>query len=202
MQKEYEIVERVQQTGCDFRARDLFRRYCKKIDAYLKRSNQSLDKEDYYFKKYTEDEFDKLVKQYYAVKGDVTPQSILKAKLKSEQKETEHDIQVKVVKYLTKLKIKHFAVPNGFIRGGQDRVENARYMNYMKSEGFKNGVFDLVLLPGCGRVAFLELKTEQGRPSEHQKEWKEFFDQNNYPSTIAYGYEEAERFINSLIDKQ
>lgn len=202
MRREYEIVEKVQQMGCYFTRRDMFRRYCKKIDAYLKRNNLPLSREEHFFIKYSEDQFDALIKQYYVIKGEVTPQAILKAKLKSEQKETEHDIQVKVVKYLTKLKIKHFAVPNGFVRGGQDRVENARYMNYMKSEGFKNGVFDLVLLPGCGRVAFLELKTEQGRPSEHQKEWKEFFEQNNYPSIIAYGYEEAERFINSLIDKQ
>ena len=89
-------------------------------------------------------------------------------------------------------------MPNGFVRGSQDKVENAKYVNYMKAEGLKNGVFDLVLLPGNGKIFFLELKTLTGRPSEHQLEWKDFFDQNNYQSAIVYGVDEAKRIIDAI----
>ena len=197
--RESEVVQKIQDMGTGFTKRDLYSRYLKKIDAYLKLNNLPLSKEDHFFNKYTEEEFDILIRKYYNIKGDVTYQKILKAKLKSDKKElTEHEIQVEVVKYLNKLKIKHFAVPNGFVRGGQDKVENARYVNYMKAEGLKNGVFDLVLLPGNGKVFFLELKTPTGRPSEHQLEWKEFFDQNSYLSAVAYGLEEAKSIVDKL----
>lgn len=197
--KEKELIERVHNLGLGFSKRDLFGRYLKKIDAYLKLNNMSLDKEEHFFNKYTEEEFDALLKKYYVIKGDLTPKNILRAKLKTDKKEmTEHEIQVEVVKYLTKLKIKHFAVPNGFVRGGSDKLENVRYVNYMKAEGLKNGVFDLVLLPGNGKIFFLELKTPTGKPSEHQLEWKKFFDENNYASTIAYGLDEAKQVIDRL----
>lgn len=197
--KEQEIINKVQSMGCNFTKRDMFKRYCKKIDAYLKLNNKSLDEEDEYFKKYTEDEFDSLIRQHYTIKGDITPQKILKAKLKKEQREpTEHEIQVELVKYLSKYKIKHFAVPNGFVRGGSDKVENARYVNYMKAEGLKNGAPDLVLLPGSGDVIFLELKTEKGKLSEYQLEWQEFFNRNQYVYKIVYGLNEAKQFIDKI----
>lgn len=199
VKKEREIINRAQSLGCGFTRRDMFKRYCKKIDAYLKLNNKSLDEEEKYFNKYTEDEFDKLIREHYTIKGDITPQKILRAKLKSTKKElTEHEIQVAVVKYLSKLKIKCFAVPNGFVRGSSDRVENARYVNYMKSEGLKNGAPDLVLLPGSGKVVFLELKTKKGKPSEYQLEWQQFFNQNQYIYTIAYGFDEAKKIIDLL----
>ena len=199
MQREEEVVKRIQNMGCNFSRRDLFNHYCKKIDAYLKLNGLSLDKEKEYFEKYTEEEFDSLIKQHYNIKGDLTPQNILRAKPKGQTEETEHDIQVKVVKYLAKLNIKHFAVPNGFVRGSSDKVENARYINYMKAEGLKNGAPDLVILPGNGKVVFLELKTAKGKPSEHQLEWQEFFDHNGYNYAIIYGYEAVERFIKMLV---
>lgn len=199
MKRECEVVEKTQQTGCNFTRRDMFRRYCKKIDAYLKLVNKPLSEESEYFEKYTEDEFDTLIRQYYSIKGDITPQKILKAKLKTDKKElTEHEIQVEIVKYLSKLKIKHFAVPNGFVRGGLDRVENAKYVNYMKAEGLKNGAPDLVILPGNGGVVFLEVKTEKGKPSEYQLEWQGFFNLNQYVYKIVYGLEEAKTFIDKI----
>ena len=198
--RERDVINKVQSMGCSFTRRDMFKRYCKKIDAYLKLNNRSLDEEGKYFEKYTEDEFDSLIRQHYVIKGDVTPQKILRAKLKTvPSKISEHDIQVELVKYLTKLKIKHFAVPNGFVRGSSDKVENARYINYLKSEGFKNGAPDLVLLPGNSKVFFLELKTESGKPSEFQLEWQQFFNNNNYSYAIAYGLDEAKQFVDSVI---
>ena len=198
VKKEQEIINKIQSLGCGFTKRDIFKRYCKKIDAYLKLNNKSLDEEEKYFNQYTEDEFDALIREHYSIKGDITPQKILKAKSKTEKKEpTEHEIQVELVKYLSKLKIKFFAVPNGFVRGG-DKLETAKYINYMKAEGFRNGAPDLVLLPGNGGVIFLELKTEKGKLSEYQLEWQDFFNLHQYIYKVTYGLEEAKAFIDKI----
>lgn len=196
---EKEILDKINNMGCNFTKRDMFSRYCKKIDAYLKLTNQPLSKESEYFEKYTEEEFDELLRKHYNIKEkNITYKGILKAKLKNAEKElSEHEIQVELVKYLSKLKIKFFAVPNGFVRGG-DKLEAAKYINYMKAEGFRNGAPDLVLLPGNGDVVFLELKTEKGKPSEYQLEWQEFFNLNHYVYKIVYGLNEAKQFVDKI----
>lgn len=197
--REQEIINKIQSMGCGFTKRDMFNRYCKKIDAYLKLTNQPLSKESEYFEKYTEEEFDELLRKHYNIREkNITYKGILKAKLKNtEKKLSEHEIQVELVKYLSKLKIKFFAVPNGFIRGG-DKLEAAKYINYMKAEGFRNGAPDLVLLPGNGDVIFLELKTEKGKLSEYQLEWQEFFNLNQYTYKIVYGLDEAKNFVDKI----
>lgn len=196
---EKEMLNKINDMGCNFTKRDMFNRYCKKIDAYLKLTNQPLSKESEYFEKYTEEEFDELLRRHYNIKEkDITYKGILRAKLKNTKKEpSEHEIQVELVKYLSKLKIKFFAVPNGFVRSG-DKLEAAKYINYMKAEGFRNGAPDLVLLPGNGNVVFLELKTEKGKPSEYQLEWQEFFNLNQYVYKIVYGLDEAKSFIDKI----
>lgn len=200
MQKEFEIAERAQKLYRGFTRRYMFENYLKKIDAFLKINNLSLDKEKEYFEKYTEAEFDELIRKHYTIKGDINYKSILKAKKKTDKpKETEHDLQVKVCKYLSSKKLKYWAVPNGFVRGGDDKLATARYINYMKAEGVRNGVFDLTILLGCGKVAFLELKTEKGKPSEHQLEWKDYLDSEFYNNAICYGFDEAKIFIDNLL---
>ena len=122
----------------------------------------------------------------------------MSAKKKMEEKElTEHEIQVAVCKYLKSKKIGHWAVPNGFVHNG-DKIATARYINYMKSEGVKNGVFDITICYGNGKVAFLEIKTKKGKPSEHQLLWLEWFKNNGYLAKICYGYDECIDFIDSL----
>lgn len=149
-----------------------------------------------YLKLYNTEEFDDFIKEQYDIKGEVTPIKIMKAR-KIDSPEKEHDIQVKVCKYLKEHKIGHWAVPNGFIHNG-DKISTARYINYMKSEGVKNGVFDITICYGNGKVAFLEIKTKKGRPSEHQLLWLEWFKNNGYLAKICYGYDECIDFIDSL----
>ena len=174
--------------------------YSKLINAYLKKNNQSLDKSEEYMKKYTKDEFCDLLLQFYDIKGNVTPDKILKAKKRTtDMSESEHDIQVKVCKYLTSKGLKYWAVPNGFVHNGADKQATIRYIGYMKAEGVRNGVFDMTILLGKGDIAFLELKTLKGRPSEEQLNWKEYFDKNNYKNAICKGYDEAVAFIDSLL---
>lgn len=174
--------------------------YSKLINAYLKKNEQPLDRCEEYMNKYTKDEFCDLLLQFYDIKGVITPDKILKAKKRSlDGSESEHDIQVKVCKYLTSKGLKYWAVPNGFVHNSSDKMATVRYIGYMKSEGVRNGVFDMTILLGQGDIAFLELKTPKGKPSEEQLKWKEYFDENNYKNAICKGYDEAVAFIDSLI---
>lgn len=175
--------------------------YEKLVAAYLKKNNQSFDGIENYMLKYTKDEFCDLLLQFYDIKGAITPEKILKAKKRTtDGSESEHDIQVKVCKYLTSKGLKYWAVPNGFVHNGSDKMATVRYIGYMKSEGVRNGVFDMTILLGNGDIAFLELKTPKGRPSEEQLKWKKYFDDNNYKNAICKGYDEAVAFIDSLIE--
>ena len=170
----------------------------KKINAYLKKNNIGFDRTTEYLKRYDTEEFDDFIREQYEIKGEVTAEKIMSAKKKTEEKElTEHEIQVEVCKYLKSKKIGHWAVPNGFVHNG-DKIATARYINYMKSEGVKNGVFDITICYGNGKVAFLEIKTKKGKPSEHQLLWFEWFKNNGYLAKICYGYDECIEFIESL----
>lgn len=170
----------------------------KKINAYLKKNNIGFDKTIEYLKEYNTDEFDDFIREHYEIKGEVTPVKIMSAKKKTEEKElTEHEIQVEVCKYLKSKKIGHWAVPNGFVHNG-DKIATARYINYMKSEGVKNGVFDITICYGNGKVAFMEIKTPKGRASEYQLNWLNWFNKNGYIAKICYGYEECIEFIEYL----
>lgn len=174
--------------------------YSKLINAYLTKNKQSLDKCEEYMEKYTKDEFCDLLLQFYDIKGDITPDKILNAKKRTTNpSESEHDIQVKVCKYLSSKGLKYWAVPNGFVHNGTDKMATVRYIGYMKAEGVRNGVFDMTILLGKGDIAFLELKTKKGRASEEQLKWKEYFDNNGYKNAICKGYDEAVAFIDSLV---
>lgn len=165
------------------------------VSCYLKKKGISFENRKYY-DDLTYDDLEELVTKDYVLNGELNLKNLQKAK-SVEAGMSEHEIQVKVVKYLKEHKIVHFAVPNGFIFNG-DKQSSARYINYMTAEGLKRGVFDLVLLLGNGDIAFLELKTEKGRPSESQLKWQEWFNANGYKNTIAYGYDEAIEFVKSL----
>ena len=170
----------------------------KKINAYLKKNNIGFDKTVDYLKQYNTEEFDDFIREQYEIKGEVTAEKIMSAKKKTEEKQlNEHDIQVMVCKYLKENKIGHWAVPNGFVHNG-DKIATARYINYMKAEGVKNGVFDITICYGNGKVAFMEIKTPKGKPSEYQLNWLSWFEKNGYIAKICYGYEQCIEFIESL----
>lgn len=168
----------------------------KLVSCYLKKKSLPIT-DRYKYDDIPETELIDLIQSEYAVKGDVNYKSLAKAR-KIDAGDTEHDIQVKVIKYLKEHNIGHFAVPNGFIFNG-DKLASAKYLNYMKSEGLKRGVFDIVILSGNGKVVFLELKTKTGKPSEYQLRWQKWFNDNNYLNKICYGYEQAIEFIESEV---
>lgn len=113
------------------------------------------------------------------------------------KKLSEHEMQVLLCKHLDKVGLEYWAVPNGFIHNG-DKNQTIRYIKYMKAEGVKNGVFDLTILLGNGRVAFLEMKTDKGKPRKEQLEWLEKFQRNHYPAKICYGLKEAIEAVDEL----
>lgn len=56
----------------------------------------------------------------------------------------------------------------------------------------------LVLLPG-GRVFFVELKTDTGKPSRHQTRWQERLFTLGFKSLIIYGEEGLNDFLGSYV---
>jgi hypothetical protein len=177
-----------------------FRRYQKKICAYLKKNNKDYSTLPYYVRGYTEEEFDIRIKEVYEIKGDVTPDKILMAKTKAENTEpSEHEQQAELCKYMDTKKLKYFAVPNGVMFMSGDTTSRARYANYLKKEGLRTGSPDLVILLGEGRVLFLEMKTTKGKMSEEQKKWKEWFMVHDYNYEVCYGVENAKKVVDKYL---
>lgn len=172
---------------------DMFENYETKIHAYLKKNNIDFAKTKEYLQKYTEDEFNNLIKQHYKISGNVTAQKILNAK-KIDTLPDEHEEQKQVVAWCKKNNIKYFAVPNGFITN-----LGVKYINYMRAEGLVNGSPDLVILLGSGKVLFLEMKRIKGGVlSEHQKKWQQYFNDNGYNYFVAKGHIKAIEHIKTL----
>lgn len=168
--------------------------YTKLINAYLKKTDQEICYENTkkYMIKYTKEEFEDKLREFYDLPKNITPQAVLKAKEKNHEL-SEHEEQCKVVKWCRENDIKVFAIPNGFISGG-----DAKYISYMKAEGLTPGSPDLVVLPGNGLVIFVEMKKEKGgRLSEAQKNFQQFFDNNNYLYICAKGHQNA---IDSILE--
>lgn len=164
-------------------------------------ADEHYKKQQEYKEKYTVDEFIAKLLEVYDIKGEVTALKVTKAKKRTDEPD-EHEIQKQVCKYLDKKGYKYFSVPNGFIfksnNNKNDKVSAAKYINYLKAEGLRTGAFDLVLLLGNNKTAFLELKTPKGKPTEEQLKFKDYFDSNGYTSAICKGYSEAVSFIDSL----
>lgn len=77
-------------------------------------------------------------------------------------------------------------IPNG---GTRDPVE----AKHLKQQGVKNGVPDLCLPVPHGRYhgLYIEMKREDGAPSEDQKWWGEKLQSYGYAWSVCHGYEEA-----------
>lgn len=87
-------------------------------------------------------------------------------------KHEEHKIQCVIIQYLRLHKVFCFAIPNG---GKRDAREGAR----LKREGVLAGVADIFI--GENRGYFIEVKTEEGRQTQAQKDFER--------DTVAHGYE-------------
>lgn len=171
--------------------------YVKLINAYCKKTGQEIcsDTVNKYLAKFTKEEFESKLREFYDLPKTITPASILKAKDKIHEL-SEHEEQCKVVKFCRDNKITIFSVPNGFISGG-----DAKYINYMKAEGMTTGAPDLIILPGNGLSIFMEMKKEKGGVlSDAQKKFRDFLLGNGYCYCLAKGADMAIEFIKEKIN--
>ena len=70
--------------------------------------------------------------------------------------------------------IYYFAIPNGALMGGKNKFS---VLHSLKSTGLKNGVSDLVLVFKT-TILFLELKLNNTKQSQNQKEFENIINNN------------------------
>lgn len=76
-----------------------------------------------------------------------------------------------------------FAVPNG---GHRNPREAAR----LKAEGVVAGVADLIYLRPNSSPLLIEMKTQEGRQSDKQKEWQRLVTEAGYSYCVVHSVEE------------
>ncbi len=86
------------------------------------------------------------------------------------------------------------AIPNG---GKRDRVTAA----LLKAEGVRAGVPDIFLPVARERWhgLYIELKTERGRVTEHQKRWIRELRQQGYMAAVCRGWHPASALIKAYL---
>jgi hypothetical protein len=108
---------------------------------------------------------------------------------------TEFQEQVKLVVWMTKSNIPHFAIPNGGARQSK-----AGFM--LKMEGVKAGIPDLCIPVPTKTYhgLYIELKRQQGgRVSDAQAYWIAYFNSVGYHARIANGFDEAKIIITEYL---
>lgn len=106
---------------------------------------------------------------------------------------TEAQIQAQIVKRLQSIGCFCHSVPNE--AAGRDRIR----MGQLVAMGLRAGVADLVAWIGDGRVAYLEVKTPKGRPSEVQQTFARRCVSDGYAYRIVRSADEAERAVRELM---
>jgi VRR-NUC domain len=104
----------------------------------------------------------------------------------------EHDIQVSVIEWFRWQypELLLFAIPNG---GARNAVTGKK----LKDEGVTPGIPDLFLAKQHKNYGglFIEIKTNRGRLSKHQKEIHDRLQEQGYAVITAHGYDEATSVI-------
>lgn len=107
---------------------------------------------------------------------------------------TEHDEQVAFVQWFRRkyAPVRMFAIPNG---GFRSRSTAAK----LKSEGVMRGIPDL-FIPEWS--LWIEMKrVKGGRLSPDQVNWKHYLEEIGNTVYVAYGAEDAMKFIDEFADK-
>lgn len=108
----------------------------------------------------------------------------------------EHDIQVAICHLLDLYKIFYFSVPNG-IHFNRDKLKAIKYARKLKSEGFRSGASDLVVLTK-EKPYFIEVKTEKGKQSENQKAFQKDIENLGYIYLLWRSIDSAENWIKEI----
>lgn len=110
----------------------------------------------------------------------------------------EHEIQKALFNWLNVCGIAEcklaFAIPNGGLR-------NIKVARKLKAEGVRSGVPDIFIPVARNGYhgLFLELKTEKGRVTPHQKEWLEALNNQGFKAVVAYGFDDAVEIIKGYL---
>jgi len=125
---------------------------------------------------------------------------------------SEHTEQVAVCQYLDLLKMKYFAVPNGFKYHGilkmiekfrtlynKVKIKIFREVKILKLEGMKSGVPD-VFVTEPNKIyhgLFIEMKDiKKGTLSPEQKKWNTDLNDRGYLCVTCHGFLEAQKVID------
>ena len=112
---------------------------------------------------------------------------------------SEHDQQKMVADWLDANRIKFFAVPNAGRRSPQMAAK-------LKAEGMKVGIPDLIILTPPPSMAasgvtgaVIEMKQPGRKPTDEQREWLNWFcEQNHWAATACYDAGAAIKWLESL----
>ena len=120
------------------------------------------------------------------------------AKTRRKPLDLEHKLQSACVRWyrLQYPKMKHnlFSVPNG---GKRDAATGAK----LKEEGALAGVADLIFLKSNRfyGALLIEMKTDEGKQSQHQKEWQQKITNDGYKYVIVRSLDEFQKEINQYL---
>ena len=120
------------------------------------------------------------------------------AKTRRKPRDLEHKLQSACVRWfrLQYPKMKHnlFSVPNG---GKRDAATGAK----LKEEGALAGVADLIFLKSNRfyGALLIEMKIDEGKQSQHQKEWQQKITNDGYKYVIVRSLDEFQKEINQYL---
>lgn len=103
--------------------------------------------------------------------------------------------QTRLVTWMTKNNIVHFAIPNGGKRSGLEAFK-------FKRTGVKSGIPDLCIpIPSKSyHGLYIELKRMSGsRVSDSQVYWIDYLNRVGYYAVIAKGFDEAKHIITEYL---
>lgn len=109
----------------------------------------------------------------------------------------EHDIQVALVALLESIDPKPlYSATVGGVRLAMHTAKK------MKEAGYSRGIPDLLIFEPRGEYIGLaiEVKTEKGRASDHQKEWIKSLNDRGWMADVCRGFDEAADLIFEYFD--
>ena len=161
---------------------------------------------------------DKSLQHYAALTGKPVPAEWLnnvpdakpRAPRQASTEPTEHEHQKNLIhwwglqsKAWGYSRLSLFAIPNSQALV-QYATNPAAYINYLRVEGFRDGIPDLMLAIPSGDYhgAFLELKrVGKSVVSDEQHAYQALMTANGYYACIAYGFEDAQSHITRYLNK-
>lgn len=119
---------------------------------------------------------------------------------------SEHELQASCVRWFRN-KYRHlaehlFAIPNGAVLRGGDRIQRAKQWQRLEREGAMAGVADLFLAVPSGDLAglWIEMKTPRGRQSDAQKRFESNMVRAGFGYVCPRGRDEFERVVVSYLE--